>query len=219
MRPWIGVVVTNGGTVLIDSGNGPLQAAQLKEALAGLNTPPVTYILLTHHHWDHVFGNCYFPDATIIAHEGTQYHLNVMATEPWGVEYNLEKAGASRGMQAVALSMNAAVPDWGTFRAIPAHETFTKQYDLRVGEYDFHIDHIGGLHATDQCVVRVQPGNVLFVGDAPYGSVRGDSDPNVLLKEKEALLAYGADWYVEGHRRPLSAVAYRELLLSTMPTR
>lgn len=217
VRPWIGVVLTTAGTVLIDSGNGELHTAQLKAALASVNAPPVTHILITHHHWDHVFGNCYFPDATIIAHEGTQYHLNVMAGEPWSAEYNVEKAGESRRMQGIAASMNAAIPNWTEFHAVPAHETFTTTYDLEVGEYSFHMEHIGGMHATDHCVIRVQPGNVLFIGDAPYGSVLGNSDLAALHKEHEAILAFNAEWYVEGHRRPLPASTYQAMLLSGEP--
>ena len=86
VRPWLGVVVTNEGTVLIDSGNGPIQIALLKEALATLDAPPVTHILLTHHHWDHVFGSCYLPGATVIAPAETPYLLHVMATEPFSAE-------------------------------------------------------------------------------------------------------------------------------------
>ena len=69
LRPWIGIVITNEGTVLIDGGNGPIQASEIKMRLQQLNAPPVTHILLTHHHWDHIFGNCLFPNAHIVAHE------------------------------------------------------------------------------------------------------------------------------------------------------
>jgi glyoxylase-like metal-dependent hydrolase (beta-lactamase superfamily II) len=202
VRPWVGVVVTETGTVLIDSGNGPLHIQLLQEALATIEAPPVTHILLTHHHWDHVFGSCYVPGATVIAHEGTQHHLNVMATEPWSAGYNIEKAGDSKIRQTIAATMNAAVPDWSEFQAIPAHTTFSDAFEIEIGGYRFEMTHLGGLHEKDSCVVRVTPGNVLFVGDIPYGSVRGDHDPADLQKELELIVSYGADWIVEGHRRP-----------------
>jgi glyoxylase-like metal-dependent hydrolase (beta-lactamase superfamily II) len=208
VRPWLGVVVTATGTVLIDSGNGPIQIALLQEALATIQAPPVTHILLTHHHWDHVFGSCYLPGATVIAHEKTQYHLNVMATEPWSAEYNVTKAGESKIRQTIATTMNAAIPDWTRFQAIPASQTFTDRFEIEIGGYHFEMTHFGGLHEKDSIIVRVTPGNVLFVGDIPYGSVRGDHAPEDLRKELDAIVAYGADWIVEGHRRPMTGAEF-----------
>lgn len=208
VRPWLGVVVTHEGTVLIDSGNGPIQIALLKEALATIEAPPVTYILLTHHHWDHVFGSCYLPGAKVIAHEGTQHHLNVMATEPWSAEYNVTKAGDSKVRQTIAATMNAAIPDWTQFKAIPAEQTFSDTLTVEIGEYIFEMTHFGGLHEKDSTIVRVTPGNVLFVGDIPYGSVRGDHKPEDLRKELDLLVGYGADWIVEGHRRPMTGAEF-----------
>jgi len=208
VRPWLGVVVTTHGTVLIDSGNGPIQIAMLQEALAAIEAPPVTHILLTHHHWDHVFGSGYLPGATVIAHEGTQFHLNVMAGEPWSADYNMTKAGASKGAQMNATLMNAAVPDWMEFKAIPAHQTFQDKVEIQIGDYHFEIMHFGGLHEKDSCIVRVTPSNVLFVGDIPYGSVRGDHKPEDLRKELDLLVGYGADWIVEGHRRPSTGAEF-----------
>jgi hypothetical protein len=39
-RPWVGVVITSEGTVLVDSGNGPLQAAEIQDALYEMGAPP-----------------------------------------------------------------------------------------------------------------------------------------------------------------------------------
>lgn len=210
VRPWIGVVVTPAGSVLIDSGNSPDHGADIQAGLDELSAPPVTHILLTHHHWDHVFGNCAFPQATIIAHELTQHHLNVMAGEPWSREYVLAKAGEGRGQQAIAQMMLAAVPDWSAFRAVPAHETFTHEYRLEVGGTQFLMQQVGGPHEPDQCVVHVRPGNVLFLGDAAYG--RGPKkrwNVDALLPELERFLEWDADYYVVGHEEPAGRATFQ----------
>ena len=199
-RPWLGVV-------LIDSGNGPLQAADLQRALDERGAPPVTHILLTHHHWDHHFGSVAFPDATIIAHELTQKHLLVMAAEPWSREYVLRKGeGHPRG-QAVARMMNRAVPDWSEFRACPATVTFTDSYVVTAGGYRFEMLHVGGQHEPDQIIVLVEPGRVLFLGDATYGraSSTNDWDKPALAETLHGFVrSTGAEWFVEGHRTPTS---------------
>lgn len=209
-RPWLGVVMTPDGSVLIDSGNGPLHARELQAALDAVGAPPVAHILLTHHHWDHVFGNASFPGVHIVAHELTQEHLEIMAAEPWSADYVAAKQGIVRG-NLLGRLMNQAVPDWTRFRAVPAHTVFEEQYELRLGGATLALEHVGGPHEPDQCIVHVQPGNVLFLGDAAYGrGPRGDWGHAALIAMMESLLARGADWYVEGHRPPADEQTFRQ---------
>ncbi len=210
-RPWLGAIVTPEGTVLVDSGNGPVQAQALRTALERMGAPPVTHILLTHHHWDHVFGSASFPGACIVAHEQTQHHLRVMAEEPWSEEYVLSKADNFPRGRVVVEFMRRAVPDWSTFRAVPADETFQERYELELGGYRFEVEHIGGQHEPDQCLVHVRPGNVLFLGDAAYGrGPKSNWDHAALDEALRGFLARGAEWYVEGHRPPVRADAFAE---------
>jgi glyoxylase-like metal-dependent hydrolase (beta-lactamase superfamily II) len=211
VRPWIGVVVTGEGTVLVDSGNGPLQAVELQAGLDEIGAPPVTHILLTHHHWDHVFGSCAFPEALVIAHELTQYHLQVMAGEPWSREYVLAKAGDDHIQKIIAEMMLAAVPDIDAFQVMPAHVTFTDEYRLTLGNTRLVMEHVGGPHEPDQCVVHVRPGNVLFLGDAAYGRGKIKNwDIDALTAELEGFLEWGADYYVTGHEEPAGREAFRK---------
>ncbi len=212
-RPWVGVIPTDEGTVLVDSGNGPLQAGEIRAALERMGAAPVSHILLTHHHWDHVFGSCAFPGAHIVAQEGTQHHLEVMAGEPWSREY-VEAKGASfpRG-KIVSWHMNRAVPDWASFRAVPATETFQDRYELVLGGYHFLMEHVGGQHEPDQCLVHVQPGNVLFLGDAAYGHPSSTEawDREALAGTLRGFMErYDAEWYVEGHRTPADRDRFAE---------
>jgi len=203
LRPWVGIVITNEGTVLIDSGNGTIQATEIKAKLQQLNAPPVTHILLTHHHWDHIFGNCLFPNAHIVAHEQTQYHLRIMSQEPWSQEYIATKGKGHPIRQHVYRIMGNAIDDWELFHVISAHETMQTEYQLTLGGYQFTMQHVGGTHEPDQCIIHVQPGNVLFLGDATYG--RGPKkkwDRPALIEAMNSFLARGAEWYVEGHRTP-----------------
>jgi glyoxylase-like metal-dependent hydrolase (beta-lactamase superfamily II) len=202
-RPWVGVVATREGTVLIDSGNGPLHAEDIHKALREIEAPPVTHILLTHHHWDHVFGSCAFPGAHIVAHELTQHHLRIMADEPWSEAYLETKVESMPRGKALVDFMNAAVPDWDDFRVVPATETFATRYEFTLGGYQFEMEHVGGQHEPDQSIVYVRPGNILFLGDATYGRAwtRG-WDLETLAATLRGFMGKGAEWYVEGHRSP-----------------
>jgi glyoxylase-like metal-dependent hydrolase (beta-lactamase superfamily II) len=209
-RPWIGIVVTSEGTVLLDSGNGPTHAAEIQAALDELAAPPVTHILLTHHHWDHHFGSGSFPGATVVAHELTQRHLQVMAGEPWSTEYVMEKGESFPRGKLVSYMINKAVPDWLSFRVVPAQITFTDRYDLSLGGYHFLMEHVGGEHEPDQSIIHVTPGDVLFLGDATYG--RGPQETwnnEALAAAMQGFLDRGAAWFIEGHRSPVRRDSFR----------
>ena len=105
--------------------------------------------------------------------------------------------------------MAQAVPDWDAFRVRPATQTFDSWYELEVGGYRFFMEHVGGQHEPDQCTVHVQPGNVLFVGDATYGrGARAQWDRRALAAAYQHFLDSGAEWIAEGHRRPATAEAF-----------
>ena len=211
VRPWLGVVITADGVVVVDSGNSPRHARDLQDALRALDAPPVSHVLLTHHHWDHVFGNCAFPRAHIVAQEQTQYHLQVMEGEPWSEQYVMAKGKAEGGSPAVAQRMLAAVDGWDAFRAVPADETFDDEYRLRLGKSRLLMEHVGGQHEPDQCIVHVQPANVIFLGDATYGRGSPSSwDREALAQTLSGFLARGADYYVEGHRAPATREQFRQ---------
>ena len=62
-----GAVIGPQWAVLIDT-LIPQETAQIKDFLENDLLVPVRYIINTHHHADHSWGNSYFPDAIIIGH-------------------------------------------------------------------------------------------------------------------------------------------------------
>ena len=61
------VVVTSEGVIITDPAYD-VRAKVLKKAIAKLTDKPVTHIILTHEHYDHVGGTGVFPDAKIVCH-------------------------------------------------------------------------------------------------------------------------------------------------------
>ncbi len=51
---------------LIDTGLGSLSMVPVKEYLQGNKNPVI--VIITHHHWDHVWGNQAFAECTIVSH-------------------------------------------------------------------------------------------------------------------------------------------------------
>ncbi len=66
-----GIVVTQEGVVLIDSGHNPTDSLRILDAVKKISSLPIRFLIDTEPHPDHTTGHFVFsPPATVIAHEG-----------------------------------------------------------------------------------------------------------------------------------------------------
>lgn len=203
LEPVIGVITTPTRTVLIDSGNGPLHAQGLEAELKRIGAPPVETVILTHHHWDHVFGTSHF-NATVIGHEAGYGHLKRYSAMNWQ-EYIAEQLKLNPN----ALSQKAkleAIDDFDAFQVKAPVLTFTDQLVLHLdGGMTLQLKHVGGHHAEDSIMIKAVEANLVFVGDAfypPPSSRREEGEgysPEVLKK----MITEEADLYIHGHGEPV----------------
>lgn len=213
IEPVIGVVLTSTGTVLIDAGNGPVQARELAEELERIAAPPVDTIIITHHHWDHVFGTSFFKPRNIIGHQAGFAHLSRYARMDWEgyIATQLENNPASAFSQKAKLQ---AVDDFASFQVKAPNVTFTEEMTLHLEGLTLNLQHVGGHHAADSIIVQIVEEKVVFVGDAFYPAPvtqRSEGqgyDHNVLNR----MLELGADIYVHGHGAPLSLARLQKFM-------
>jgi cyclase len=62
-------IFTGAGIVLVDAGVTAAEAVKMRELIEGVGGEKVKYVVNTHFHGDHTFGNQVFADALIIGHE------------------------------------------------------------------------------------------------------------------------------------------------------
>src|SRR5436190_734052 len=77
-RPTLGVIAGERGTLIVDAGNSPAHARHLLDEMAHRGLAAPTFVLLTHWHWDHIFGATEF-HVPILAHAETKRIVNEMA--------------------------------------------------------------------------------------------------------------------------------------------
>ena len=72
-----GFVVTPAGVVVIDALGSPILATRLLAEIKKITTLPVTHVILTHYHADHIYGLQVFKalGAHIIAHRAAREYL------------------------------------------------------------------------------------------------------------------------------------------------
>jgi cyclase len=96
------VFVTTTGVVVVDTKN-PGWGQPLLDKIKELTSKPVTTIINTHTHGDHVSGNVEFPETVdIITHENTKVNMDTMATpsgfKPPANPTNIFKTNNGKGM-------------------------------------------------------------------------------------------------------------------------
>ena len=187
------VFVTGDGVVLVDT-KMPGWGQPLIDKIAELTSNPVTTIINTHTHFDHVGGNVEFPAAVeVVAHENTQRLMREW-NEISGLGFAGENVFAASGGQGIAT------------------RTFTDRLTLgsgaeQVDVYYFGRGHTGGDAWIVFPSLRYAHTGDMFAGkgmpllDANNGG-SGVDFPGTLRNAHRTLTA--VDTYITGHSTPMA---------------
>jgi glyoxylase-like metal-dependent hydrolase (beta-lactamase superfamily II) len=176
-----GAVVGPNWAVVIDTLALPEETLAIRQFIEQELQVPIRYVINTHFHADHSWGNYLFPNATILASTLCRELLD------------------TRGRA----SLEEARKHGTTFRQsriILPHLTFAEgSLSLRVGKKTLSMIFLPG-HSPDNLGVIVEEDRVLFAGDVlmpiPY-IVDGNADEMVLSLKQLGLI--GLENVVQGH--------------------
>jgi len=176
-----GAVIGPNWAVLIDTLAMPEETLAIRDFIEQELNVPVRYIINTHSHADHAWGNSFFPGVTVIAHTLCRQFLD------------------SSGRESLEQSRQAN-PAFRNVRIVLPHITFqTGEFNLRVGKKTLTIEPFPG-HSPDNLGVLVEEDRVLFAGDAamplPY-IVGGNLDDLVASLKRMARM--GLENIIQGH--------------------
>lgn len=212
VQPNVGIITTPNHTILVDAGNSPRHARRIMIALDEIEAPPVSYVIYTHSHWDHVFGGMVF-DSTTVAQELCRKQVSEMASRPWSNGYIQEEIMRNPSREASLQAMSTVIDDWRNFRIVQPQLVFSRIMRLYPDDMLIEIEHVGGLHAPDSAVVRIPQARTLFLGDCFY------PPPMHLRKEGDMLnqpmmrmlVRDDLDIYVDGHGDPMTRDEFLKL--------
>jgi glyoxylase-like metal-dependent hydrolase (beta-lactamase superfamily II) len=202
----VAVITDSGGSVLVDAGNCPAMARRVRAAIAAAGLPAPRRLLYTHHHWDHVWGACAWPEVEIIGHRAGAQILRAEARKPWSESYVRELAAADPRMVPSCTARAAAMSgDWDDFAVLAPHTEFDGGLTLPGG---VEVRHVGGAHADDSTVVAVPDSGVLLLGDCFYPPplhLREPDDGLDVALIRRLLADYPPGryaWYADSHDDP-----------------
>lgn len=213
-RPALCAVVGAERTLLLDAGSSAAHLSRVLDGLATLELEPPSMVVLSHWHWDHVFASGE-TDALIVAHERTAAELRRLAAYAWD-DAALDARAAAGIMTFSAEHIREELPAPRTVRIGHPAITFSDSLTLHSGgNVTCRVQHVGGDHSDDSCVVLVEPDKVLFLSDCLYDAVYAPVrhyTPAKLLPLIEALRAFDADLIIEGHNPEVTRrAAFRDL--------
>jgi cyclase len=190
-----GIVVTQEGVVLIDSGHSPTDSRAIFDAVKKITPLPVRFLIDTEPHPDHTTGHFVFsPPAMIIAHEGaTQSMINREKETPGRIE---KMAGASPAMRKALEG----------YRFVTPQVEYREKMTLRVGERTFELLYLKGVHSEADTAVWLPAERVLFSASGivvdqfnilrPFVTI-----PDILAASK-MMKALKPETVVPGHGQP-----------------
>jgi cyclase len=141
-----GVVTGPDMAVLIDTLALPEETRQIRTFIDRELRVPVKYIINTHYHADHSWGNCFFPGAEVIAHRGC---------------YEMLK---TRGLTALEAEKREN-PQLREIDIVLPTFTFEEGgMTLQVGKKTLNLFSLPG-HSGDSIAVLIEEDRILFCGD------------------------------------------------------
>ncbi|WP_336922415.1 MBL fold metallo-hydrolase [Aquipuribacter sp. SD81] len=147
----IGLVLGDGGLLVVDSRSHPHHARVLAEHVREVSRLPVRWLVNTHWHWDHCFGNSVFTDAVVVGHRACRAAL---LTE------GAERLARLRRSDALPADERHHLDE---VEIVPPTVTFERSTSLWLGDREVHVSWYGRGHTDADVVVRT--GDVSFAGD------------------------------------------------------
>lgn len=206
-RPLLGVVAGTYGSLIIDAGNSPAHLNLLLQAMAQRDLPPPAYAMVTHWHWDHVFGTSALNVPTFASRE-TARIVRILAGLDWGDAALDERVAAGTEIAFCRDMIKAELPDRTDLILRPPTIAFDTAVTIDLGGVTCELVHVGGDHAHDASIVYVPAEKILFLGDCLYDDLYHGPrrlTTTQLFPLLARLLAYEVDFYLGSHDpEPLS---------------
>ena len=190
-----GIVLTQEGVVLIDSGHNPTDSRAILDAVKKLTPLPVRFLIDTEPHPDHTTGHFVFsPPATIIAHAGASESM---------INREKESPGRIEKLAGVSPQMRSALEG---YRFVVPQVEYRGKMTLNVGERTFELLYQKGVHSEADSAVWLPKERVLFSASGivvdqinilrPFVTI-----PDILAAAK-MMKALNPEHVIPGHGQP-----------------
>ncbi|MCK5504585.1 MAG: MBL fold metallo-hydrolase [Thermodesulfovibrionia bacterium] len=183
-----GIIIGKYGIVVIDTLTSSKEAKRFIKDMKSVSDKPIKYVINTHYHADHTFGNSDFAKlgATIISHAACK---NTLKTNGEAALQNAQNYGLTEEDLA------------GTEIAYPVL-TFQEKMEVDMGDQKIELIYFGPSHTDGSILVYMPDWKVLFTGDilfTNYHPFMADGDIGRWVKVLDYILTLDVNKIIPGH--------------------
>jgi len=175
-------LATDLGLVVVDATGSPYTAGLLRKVIEEeFGRDDFVYLLQTHYHWDHAWGNAVFPEAKVVAHEAARdlidtdrarlpdilsrrrQHLRDLEGELAALDV------ASQERETLEESRNFQYRNVrgmeGGFDIRTPDIVFTDRVELDLGDMTLRLTFFGRAHSGNDVLIQIPEEGMLLTGD------------------------------------------------------
>jgi glyoxylase-like metal-dependent hydrolase (beta-lactamase superfamily II) len=203
-RPALGLICGDNFSLVVDSGNSPAHASDFLELVKSMDTSPLKFVVITHWHWDHIFG-IKTMDLLTISTDETKKKLEYLKTLKWDDASLDARVESGEEIEFCRDMIKLEMPTRDSLELKTPDITFENRMEIDLGGVTCVVEHVGGVHAQDSAVIYIPEEKVMFLGDCIYQdfySGEWSYDKNELIILLDKIKKYDVNCYVTGHQEP-----------------
>ena len=163
-RPRLGYIKGSKYAIMIDAGNSPAHAQLFIDELKKMDLKAPDFIILTHWHWDHVYGLCHL-DIPSVCSAKTQAKLIEMSKWQWDPISMQARLISGEDIEFCDSCIKVEYEDPKQIQVKTADIIFDKFLNIDLGDLNCLILRLDNDHAEDSCIVFIPEEKVIFLGD------------------------------------------------------
>jgi glyoxylase-like metal-dependent hydrolase (beta-lactamase superfamily II) len=203
-RPALGLICGDNFSLVVDSGNSPAHASDFLKLAKNMDISPLKFVVITHWHWDHIFG-IKTMDLLTISTEETKRKLAYLKTLKWDDASLDARVETGEEIEFCRDMIKLEMPTRDFLELKMPDITFENKIEIDLGGVHCIVEHVGGVHAQDSSIIYIPDGKVMFLGDCIYQdfySGEWSYDLNELIILLDKIKKYDVNCYVTGHQDP-----------------
>lgn len=210
-RPILGMVVGSKKTLMIDAGNSEEHMHYFLNELQKRGVPNPDLVVLTHWHWDHIFGLSALPDTVSIASKETEREMEKLIPFSWSDEAIDARVNEGVEIEFCAKAIKEEYTNHRNIKITLPDITIEKRAEINLGDVTCIVQQVGGDHAADSVIVYIKEEKILFLGDCIYPRMYAEKVHYTIsetLRLLDVLETFDAETYIPSHQQPISKEAF-----------
>lgn len=181
-------IITDKAIAIVDALGSPSLAEKFLVEIRKVSDAPITHMIVTHYHADHIYGLQVFKDlgATIVA--------------PLGTGDYLQSENAEQRLEERRFSLEPWVNE--NTRLVSPDEIMENSKTITLGEVEITLNYLGKAHSEGDMSVYVAPdkvlisGDVIFEGRTPFV---GDANTKIWMQALDSMRKQNMQGLIPGH--------------------